>query len=601
MRLSLVKFLLILLILITALFYLDIFQKDYMSDDYYFLNNINDISDAFDILTIGFLRPVVRMSFFIEFQIFGKNPFFSHLINLTLHLIAVYLAYQLMWHLYSNQYSALGTAMVFGLHFVQTETVMWVSARSESILFIAGISYILSYLSEWKKLSLLLFLLTLSAKESGFLFYFLLIAVLFSRKKNIRNILKETFPHFVLILLYFCIYYFATVNKPAVFLFDITKVLPSFSSYVSMFLYPEGIAMVFYFVHALIILYLYLNNELDGSILIISMAFFIFPIMFFSFSNQLFYRYRYLYTPHLGFSILTFYTGAKLWCPGPDSISDYNRKALKAIYSVFIFVFMLLNFYNSILLRKDFHKYSSLYSELGRKAVEESTGKRPQVFMLKDFPRTLGRTRLLFLMIEDTIRYYTDSDADVILYREADTVYDILFHRPDIILEGPQSKFSVLTYCRTNNTIKTDSNLAGGFEQLLEYRAGQTIIKVDAYDGIVKDLSGLSTEIFNIEEMKGFFNIIIKANNFLMPPVLCINGLEGAGHVKIINYAGDVIFPKNYDGHIQIYKIKGYIERQLKEIIISYERDISIYYGPECLDLIYDAEKPDTLKRGRKR
>ncbi len=78
-------------------------------------------------------RPIVHISFAIEHQFLGQSPFVSHLINLLLYLLLIYVAFDLLKRLFPaiNQTILAAIVLVFALHPTHTEVVASIKNRDE--------------------------------------------------------------------------------------------------------------------------------------------------------------------------------------------------------------------------------------------------------------------------------------------------------------------------------------------------------------------------------------------------------------------------------------------------------------------------------------
>ncbi|MGH9461246.1 MAG: tetratricopeptide repeat protein, partial [Vicinamibacteria bacterium] len=77
-----------------------------------------------------FYRPLMTLSFFIDYSFWGENPTGFHATNLLLHLINVLLVYSCFSVLASREL-ALVSAALFAVHPVHTESVTWISGRTD--------------------------------------------------------------------------------------------------------------------------------------------------------------------------------------------------------------------------------------------------------------------------------------------------------------------------------------------------------------------------------------------------------------------------------------------------------------------------------------
>ena len=137
--------------------------------------NLKKISTAF---FVTHYQPVTMFSYLLEYHFFKLNPFNYHLTNLILHLLNCLLVFWVIYLLSASIPVACLTALLFGIHPLQVESVAWISER-KNLLYVffflgAMISY-LYYLGKGKKLKyfllcLGLFILALLSKSLAFTF-----------------------------------------------------------------------------------------------------------------------------------------------------------------------------------------------------------------------------------------------------------------------------------------------------------------------------------------------------------------------------------------------------------------------------------------------
>src|SRR6185437_879410 len=124
-------------------------------------------------------RPIVLVTFAIEYQFFGSNPHVSHFISVLLYAITCVLLYIILIKLLKNYHLIFPLLIVFLfiIHPVHTEVVDNIKCRDELLSFLFGISslhFFLKYIeTETKKFVLfgILFLfLSLLCKRTAILF-----------------------------------------------------------------------------------------------------------------------------------------------------------------------------------------------------------------------------------------------------------------------------------------------------------------------------------------------------------------------------------------------------------------------------------------------
>ena len=90
--------------------------------------------------------PLTILSFNLERQIFGLNPFFFHLNNLLLHILVTTLIFFFCQKLGLSKRGAFFTAVIFGIHPIHVESVAWITERKDLLY---AFFYMLSLLTYW--------------------------------------------------------------------------------------------------------------------------------------------------------------------------------------------------------------------------------------------------------------------------------------------------------------------------------------------------------------------------------------------------------------------------------------------------------------------
>ncbi|MRS01607.1 hypothetical protein EG832_00010 [bacterium] len=82
-----------------------------------------------------YYRPLTILSYLADFHLFGGNPAGYHLTNVLLHLanalLVYYLAAALLGRDQNSSFYPLITALLFALHPINSEAVVWISARTD--------------------------------------------------------------------------------------------------------------------------------------------------------------------------------------------------------------------------------------------------------------------------------------------------------------------------------------------------------------------------------------------------------------------------------------------------------------------------------------
>lgn len=203
------------IVIIGIIVYINCIFNNFLGDDkLYIINYLPthsiSIANAFGssiFNTDGQYRPVSALLFSILYALFGTNPFFYHIIQITLHIVCALFLFILF-----RKFFSLGITffcvLLFLIHPLQVESVAYISQTDSQIYFMTGI--IAFMLSMKKKISIktisligFLLLISLLTKETGILFIFLILiySLLFNRK----YILKFLYVSIISLAIYFCI------------------------------------------------------------------------------------------------------------------------------------------------------------------------------------------------------------------------------------------------------------------------------------------------------------------------------------------------------------------------------------------------------------
>jgi tetratricopeptide (TPR) repeat protein len=113
------------------------------------LSNLGGIVTAFRSLYVlgTYYRPLVTVSYVLDSQWSGGNPFGYHLTNLMLHLTAIALVYVLLIRLRFSRPVSAFAASLFAIHPALVETVAWIPGRNDSlfVVFALGAWLFLTY------------------------------------------------------------------------------------------------------------------------------------------------------------------------------------------------------------------------------------------------------------------------------------------------------------------------------------------------------------------------------------------------------------------------------------------------------------------------
>ena len=165
-------------------------------------------------------KPLVYLSWLIEYKLFGLNPTVFHATNLLLHIANVLLVFLCTRTLFArikwgkktqrNNYAWL-VAALFAIHPMRVESVAWIAERKDvlfAFFFLLGLLSYLKYLGaklpnkKWLALSALCYLGSILSKSPGIMMLPILFILDYVCRRPIsKKLLLEKIPHFAVFLL----------------------------------------------------------------------------------------------------------------------------------------------------------------------------------------------------------------------------------------------------------------------------------------------------------------------------------------------------------------------------------------------------------------
>ncbi|MBP7653866.1 tetratricopeptide repeat protein [Candidatus Dependentiae bacterium] len=241
--------------------FINLDDKNYLiNNDYVKKLSFTNIKKIFTTYHEGAYKPLVFFTFSIERHFFGLTPFVYRINNLIIHIINIILVFMLFrLQIKDDIISPFFIALLFGIHPIKTESVIWITERKDMLFGIfflsASISYIKFSINKSTAnyiLSILFLTISLLAKPQAITFPFILILYDYLTEqillKNIIN--KIPFIIICLIFIIFNIFQNNSVNSQFIFnsfsdsifigvfniLFYISKLI---FPYKISFIYPE--------------------------------------------------------------------------------------------------------------------------------------------------------------------------------------------------------------------------------------------------------------------------------------------------------------------------------------------------------------------------
>ncbi|OGJ55655.1 hypothetical protein A2706_00100 [Candidatus Peribacteria bacterium RIFCSPHIGHO2_01_FULL_51_35] len=154
--------------------------------------------------------PLTLFTYQIEHLLFGFKPFFFHLDNLLLHIANALLVLTITYKISrKNLALAAFVAILFAIHPLHTEAVLWASARKDTLsalFFLLSMDAFLRYRSrenkKWYIGSIVFFLLALLSKVSVIMLPFIFLMLDVRDKRPLKKSLLEQIPYFVLAMIF---------------------------------------------------------------------------------------------------------------------------------------------------------------------------------------------------------------------------------------------------------------------------------------------------------------------------------------------------------------------------------------------------------------
>ena len=170
----------------------------------------------------GYYRPLINLTYWIDYKIWKMNPAGFRMTNLILHLLACLLLYELIMLLVEHHEGAFWGTLFFTLHPVQTEAVALIVSRNNLLVTLFLLTSLYSYILWWKKrsapalgVSLIAFIGALFSKEFGLSalpVFFLYQRLLAEEKAPSREMLS--YIPYVIILACYLLLRKSVINSP---------------------------------------------------------------------------------------------------------------------------------------------------------------------------------------------------------------------------------------------------------------------------------------------------------------------------------------------------------------------------------------------------
>lgn len=177
---------------------------------------LRNIIGAFSTYDPELYVPLTVLSYQLEYNIAGRQPWIYHLDNLFLHIANAILVLLLLQGLLKQSLPALFGALIFALHPLNTETVVWASARKDLLATFFFLISTLLYIRSAREASrsayvwsIIAFLLSLLSKTTMITGPALFLLIDWQQRRPwSKTVLLEKAPYLLLALLFSVIAFF---------------------------------------------------------------------------------------------------------------------------------------------------------------------------------------------------------------------------------------------------------------------------------------------------------------------------------------------------------------------------------------------------------
>lgn len=122
----------------------------------------------------GYYRPLVTLSYHVQYRVFDGSPAGFHLVNVLWNALTCALVFVFVYLLFGNPAFGLAASLIFAVHPVHTENVAWIAGRTDVLSAVWAMASLVFYALArlrarrlWILPALAAFFLSLLSKESS--------------------------------------------------------------------------------------------------------------------------------------------------------------------------------------------------------------------------------------------------------------------------------------------------------------------------------------------------------------------------------------------------------------------------------------------------
>ncbi|MFC1868336.1 tetratricopeptide repeat protein [Thermodesulfobacteriota bacterium] len=180
-----------------------------------YLSQEDGITDEKDlgVYHTGYYRPLINLTYWLDYKLWGMNAPGFRLTNLLLHLLTCFVLLQLIALLINNRQTAFWVTCLFALHPVNTESVSWVISRNNILVTFFILSSFYLYIIWWEKgnyingiISVIFLFCALLSKEFALMIFpvfFMYHRFLSEKKRSVFTEIISYMPYIVFLGIYF--------------------------------------------------------------------------------------------------------------------------------------------------------------------------------------------------------------------------------------------------------------------------------------------------------------------------------------------------------------------------------------------------------------
>lgn len=195
------------------------YLKDVFLNDFFFRHE-NDQA-------YGYYRPIVAVSYMLDYALWGPRPLGFHLTNAALHALSSLLALFVLLELGLGRGASWVGAALFAVHPMHTESVAWIAGRTDLVAFVFSAGAMLVHLRAARSASLsssrrallfaaaaLLFSLGLLSKEVAIVVPLWLLAIHIASCRRSAGAIAGLLAPFAMAIAAYAIWRFAFIHIP---------------------------------------------------------------------------------------------------------------------------------------------------------------------------------------------------------------------------------------------------------------------------------------------------------------------------------------------------------------------------------------------------